>query len=291
MSCRRITKCRKGEAMKAGIIRKAIPIAVIFIGVIIGAVPICGMLINQNTCETIIDDYDSTVNNMPYSEIEKAKESARLYNDTGKPSYYNALGINDVIGYIDIPDIDVYLPIYEGTDEKTLESGIGHLEKTSLPIGGKGTHCVLTGHSGLTTKTLFSNLDKLEIGDKFYLNTLDEKLCYEVFNTVTAEPADATKYIKQDSENDLVTLVTCTPVGINTHRLLVQGKRVYEEEAVKETVAVSSEEQNTSIPSGQTDNSEYSLSPFLLLLFVFPAAAIAFVFICFLKRRKNNIPK
>lgn len=204
-----------------------IPIIFIIIGLIIGAIPICGMLLNQTASSDVIKEYEETVDNMTDEEIKDKKDTAQLFNDTGSPAYYNALGINDVISYIEIPKINVYLPIYEGTDEATLESGIGHLEGTSLPVGGKGTHCVLTGHSGLTTKTMFSDLQELETGDKFYLHTLDEALCYEVFNIITILPNEAQEYLSVNTD-DLVTLITCTPIGVNTHRLLVQGRRIYE---------------------------------------------------------------
>lgn len=129
------------------------------------------------------------------------------------------------MGYVEIPKISVNLPIYHGTGENSLSRGIGHLLGSSLPVGGLGTHCVLTGHSGLSGQKMFSDLNQLKIGDVFYLKTLDETLAYMVLNISTVLPEDTSK-LSIDSAQDTVTLVTCTPYGVNTHRLLVQGQRI-----------------------------------------------------------------
>ena len=128
------------------------------------------------------------------------------------------------MGYVQIPKIDVELPIYHGTSEETLDRGIGHLMGSSLPIGGVGTHCVLTGHSGLAGNRMFSDLDQLKKGDVFYLKVLDETLAYAVLEIDTVLPED-TSQLAIDSVRDTVTLVTCTPFGVNTHRLLIHGER------------------------------------------------------------------
>lgn len=129
------------------------------------------------------------------------------------------------MGYIGIPAIDVDLPIYHYTSDDVLTVGIGHLENSSLPVGGESTHCLLTGHSGLAKAKLFTDLEKLELGDKFYIKTLNEVLCYEVDSILTVEPYD-TSALQIIEGRDLVTLITCTPHGINSHRLLVRGTRV-----------------------------------------------------------------
>lgn len=130
-----------------------------------------------------------------------------------------------VMGYIVIPAIDVNLPIYHYTSDDVLTVDIGHIENSSLPVGGESTHCLLTGHSALATAKLFTDLDKLELSDKFYIKTLNETLCYEVDSILTVLPYD-TSALQIIEGRDLVTLITCTPYGINSHRLLVRGTRV-----------------------------------------------------------------
>ena len=132
---------------------------------------------------------------------------------------------NNMMGYIEIPKIDVKLPIYHGIDERVLQNGVGHMHGTSLPIGGKNTHSVLTGHRGLPSKLLFTDLNQLEIGDRFYITVLDQKLAYMVENIKTVLPEE-TDSLKLHPKRDYCTLITCTPYSINSHRLLVRGTRV-----------------------------------------------------------------
>lgn len=141
---------------------------------------------------------------------------------------YNAILTTDQTGMmarIKIPSIDVDLPVYHGTSDATLARGIGHLEGTSLPVGGAGTHAVLTGHRGLATATLFTNLNKVGVGDTFTIEVLDEVLTYRVFDTKVVDP-DQTESLRPVADRDLVTLVTCTPLGINSQRILVTGERI-----------------------------------------------------------------
>lgn len=147
--------------------------------------------------------------------------------------YYNILNINDsgVMGYIDIPVIGVYLPIFHGTAAETLEAGVGHLEGSSFPVGGASTHAVLTGHTGLSSAKLFTDLIAMEVGDYFCIHILNELLFYRVDQILVVEPED-TSALHIISDMDYVTLVTCTPYGINTHRLLVRGVRVPDEEGL-----------------------------------------------------------
>lgn len=152
--------------------------------------------------------------------------------DSAYDSLLNPSG-NGIMGYISIPKIDVYLPIYHGTGDEALSSGIGHLYGTSLPVGGEGTHTVLAGHRGLPSAALFTDLDWLEEGDVFYLYILDDVLAYEVYEIKTVEPSD-TSSLAIVPGADLVTLVTCTPYGVNTHRLLVHGRRTEYTETVEE---------------------------------------------------------
>jgi sortase A len=129
------------------------------------------------------------------------------------------------MGYIEIPSINCVLPIYHGTSDATLQSGVGHLAGSSLPVGGESTHCVLSGHRGLPSAKLFTNLDQLSVGDVFYLRTLDETLTYEVDQILIVEPDDVSA-LGIEEGMDYCTLVTCTPYGVNTHRLLVRGHRI-----------------------------------------------------------------
>jgi sortase A len=148
------------------------------------------------------------------------------------------LGNNSVMGYIEIPKIGVTLPIYHGTDEAVLQVAVGHLEWTSLPVGGESSHCVVSGHRGLPSAKLFTNLDKLQTGDTFQMCVLDEVLTYEVDQIRIVEPHQ-TDDLRIAEGEDLCTLVTCTPYGINSHRLLVRGHRI--ENAEKSTIRVTSD--------------------------------------------------
>ncbi|MBE6984469.1 MAG: class C sortase [Ruminococcaceae bacterium] len=156
--------------------------------------------------------------------------------DDFRANYRKQLDIsgNGIMGYIEIPDIGCSLPIYHGTDDSVLQIAVGHLEGTSLPAGGLGSHCVLSGHRGLPSADLFTDIDKLAPGDVFTLNVLDQTLTYEVFEILTVLPHELDA-LKIESDRDLCTLVTCTPYGINTHRLLVKAQRI---ENAEETVLV-----------------------------------------------------
>ena len=158
-----------------------------------------------------------------------------------KAEYESLLDISGqgVMGYIEIPEIDVSLPIYHGTEDPVLQVAVGHLEWTSLPVGGESTHCVLSGHRGLPSAKLFTDLDKLREGDTFLLRVLDEILTYEVDQILIVEPQD-TAALEIVEGQDYCTLVTCTPYGINTHRLLVRGHRIDNIEGVK-TVRVTAD--------------------------------------------------
>ena len=154
-------------------------------------------------------------NNTQPLDGDRKEEYERLLDVSG-------LGI---MGYIEIPCIDCSLPIYHGADESVLQVAVGHMEWSSLPVGGESTHCVLSGHRGLPSAKLFTNLDKLQPGDTFILRVLDETLTYEVDQILIVEPQE-TGSLRIEEGKDYCTLVTCTPYGINTHRLLVRGHRV-----------------------------------------------------------------
>lgn len=187
-----------------------------------------------------ISDYADQVANLDQETHQKLWKAAKRYNKnlakTGnhfvltedeQKEYEKQLNVSGtgIIGYIEIPAIKCSLPIYHGTDEAVLEIAIGHIAGTSLPVGGKGTHCVLSGHRGLPSAKLFTDLDQLTEGDLFMIRVLDKTLTYEVDQIRIVEPQDTSDLAIEEGK-DLCTLVTCTPYGINSHRLLVRGHRV-----------------------------------------------------------------
>lgn len=155
---------------------------------------------------------------LPYAQYDQLEDE-----------YYSVLDVagNGIIGYVDIPKIDVELPIYHGTSEQVLNMAVGHLEGSSLPIGGESRHAVLSAHRGLPSAKLFTDLDKMEVGDTFTITVLNQVLTYEVDQILIVEPAQLESLNVVDGE-DYCTLLTCTPYGINTHRLLVRGHRIGE---------------------------------------------------------------
>ena len=169
-----------------------------------------------------------------YNRSLVGRENAYLLDDSQKAEYERLLDVSGmgIMGYIEIPSINVSLPIYHGTEESVLQVAVGHLEWTSLPVGGESTHCVLSGHRGLPSAKLFTDLDRLVVGDRFRLGVLDQVLTYEVDQIFIVEPQDTEALLIEEGK-DLCTLVTCTPYGINTHRLLVRGHRVETEKDAK----------------------------------------------------------
>ena len=162
-----------------------------------------------------------------YNRSLTERGNAYVLSEEQKEAYEKLLDVSGlgVMGYIEIPEIDVSLPVYHGTEESVLQIAVGHLEWSSLPVGGESTHCVLSGHRGLPSAKLFTNLDKLTEGDIFLLRVLDEVLTYEVDQILIVEPQE-TGALRIEEGKDYCTLVTCTPYGINTHRLLVRGHRI-----------------------------------------------------------------
>ena len=169
-----------------------------------------------------------------YNRNLRKRDNIFLLSDTQKAQYDELLNIggNGVMGYIEIPAIGVSLPVYHGTDEAVLQIAIGHLEWTSLPVGGESSHCVVSGHRGLPSAKLFTNLDQLQVGDTFLFRILDETLTYEVDQIKIVLPNETDDLLIQDGK-DLCTLVTCTPYGVNSHRMLVRGHRVENAEIAK----------------------------------------------------------
>ena len=168
--------------------------------------------------------------------LRQKTENAFLIPEEQLAEYEQLLDVTGlgIMGYIEIPSIDVSLPIYHGTSDTVLQIAVGHLDWTSLPVGGESTHCVLSGHRGLPSAKLFTNLDKLAVGDTFLMQVLDEVLTYEVDQILIVEP-DETQALMIEEGKDYCTLVTCTPYGVNSHRLLVRGHRI---ETVQEAQAI-----------------------------------------------------
>ena len=169
-----------------------------------------------------------------YNQSLLTRSNTYLLSDEQKAEYDRLLDVSGlgVMGYIEIPEIDLSLPIYHGTGESFLQIAVGHLEWSSLPVGGESTHCVLSGHRGLPSAKLFTNLDKLQEGDTFLLRILNEVLTYEVDQILIVEPQE-TSALQIEEGKDYCTLVTCTPYGINTHRILVRGHRIENAEEAK----------------------------------------------------------
>ena len=194
-----------------------------------------------------IASYEEQVANIDDAQYEELWDAAQDYNqsllhrpndfllsDEQQEIYKSLLdfGGNGIMGYIEIPMIDVMLPIYHGTKESVLQIAVGHLDWTSLPVGGAGSHCVLSGHRGLPSARLFTDLDKLKVGDVFMLHVLNEILTYEIDQILIVEPQDTDPLLIEPGK-DLCTMITCTPYGINSHRMLVRGHRIESQEEAK----------------------------------------------------------
>lgn len=245
---------------------------------------------NQYQQNRIIQDYSETVENQSGEELEKIRRKAEQYNRNlledeviidpfdqvvykkVNVEYYETLNPqnNGVMGRVRIPAIDVSLPIYHGTSEEVLQKAVGHLEQTSLPVGGEGTHAVLSGHRGLSSAELFTNLDQVKEGDVFYLDILGETLAYQVDKIRVVEPHQL-EDLAIISGEDHVTLVTCTPYSINSHRLLVRGSRIPYEEIKEEKKQEVQEETG------------YDIKPYIAA-----GLAAVLILIVFMIRRKNG---
>ena len=227
--------------MKRNIVRNILAALIFLIGLGVLFYPVGSDLWNQYRQNQLAEDYEQTVRQLTPEDYSKWRNAAKKYNkqlqwqaydafsgtdlDKDDP-YWSLLNVNNdgVMGYLEIPKISVRLAIYHGTSEKVLEQGVGHLVGTSLPVGGKGTHSVLSAHCGLPTALLFTNLDQMQKGDLFYLHVLGDTLAYEVDQILVVEPDDISA-LEPVAGKDYVTLLTCTPYGVNTHRLLVRGHR------------------------------------------------------------------
>lgn len=224
--------------------------------------PIISSRYNQAHQAQIQTSYQEVLEQTDIAELDRVRKQAIAYNAAITPGtmgeayspnamlaaskdYVNQLDVNGngIMGYVTIPKIQVDLPIYHGTESETLDKGAGHLLGSSLPVGGESTHAILSGHSGMASQKMFTDLEQLREGDVFYLHVLDEVLAYQVKAILTVQPHD-TAFLGVVPGEDLCTLVTCTPTGVNTHRLLVRGTRIPYEQAqeVGESIASQGEE-------------------------------------------------
>ena len=214
-------------------------ILVFLVGLSVMLYPTVSDAVNRAHQTRAVVDYEHSVQGMEEKDytawFQKAEEynallasdPEALYRPDTLPDYASTLDVTGtgIMGYLSIPRLNVSLPIYHGTGESVLQIAVGHLEGSSFPIGGKSTHAVLSAHRGLPSAKLFTNLDQLREGDTFTLRALDEVLCYEVDQIRVVEPQDTDALLPEPGQ-DLCTLVTCTPYGVNTHRLLVRGHRI-----------------------------------------------------------------
>ena len=274
-------------------------IIVILLGASAAAYPLIASINNEHTQSLVQTEYEEKLQQLDTSEIDAALAAAREYNKTistvqiedvdkikaDLPPYEDLLNLanNGIMGYIEIPAINIDLPIYHGTTGAAMEKGAGHMEGTSLPVGGIGTHAVISAHSGMASAKLFTDLDKLKLGDMFFITVCNQKLAYEVDNIAVVEPTDI-DLIRIDTQQDYVTLLTCTPYGVNTHRLLVRGHRV---EMAEEAIA---EVEEKAKPEGSTWIEKYEQG-ILIGIAIFLGLLLIALLVYFIKRRKDKKEK
>ncbi|HEL2685464.1 TPA: class C sortase [Streptococcus suis] len=227
---------------KKGLSKQTILLKLIFVfGLLITVYPLISQFYYRYESDREVESFYEQAQQLPSEEVSKRLEKARAYNQTLDPSkmqdpyseeekagiaeYARMLEVKEKIGFVEIPKINERIAIYAGTTEDVLQKGAGHLEGSSLPVGGESTHTVISAHRGLPNASLFTNLDRLKIGDQFYIHNIAETLAYEVDQILVVEPSDFDPVMVQSGE-DYATLLTCTPYMINSHRLLVRGHRV-----------------------------------------------------------------
>ena len=277
-------------------IRVIFCVIIFMTGLGIASYPFISNMVAQRHASQVGKDYETNVEEMDEEKIDAMKEAAKKYNEQLSnvvsvddenenneqgESYADLLNIGESLGYITIPKIDVNLPIYNGTSQDVLSKGVGHMEQSSYPLGGESTHCVLTGHRGLPSAVLFTDLDKLEIGDEFYLHVLDEILAYKVDQIKVVEPNESGDLEIIDGK-DYCTLVTCTPYAINSHRLLVRGERTeYKGEQDKQT--------KNQMQTGALTKRIVDVWPWLLGAFLVAVLIESGIFFSILKRKKQDM--
>lgn len=277
-------------------IRVIFCVIIFMTGLGIASYPFISNMVAQQHASQVVRDYETNVEEMDEEKIDAMKEAAKKYNEQLSnvvsvddenenneqgESYADLLNIGESLGYITIPKINVNLPIYNGTSQDVLSKGVGHMEQSSYPLGGESTHCVLTGHRGLPSAVLFTDLDKLEIGDEFYLHVLDEILAYKVDQIKVVEPNESGDLEIIDGK-DYCTLVTCTPYAINSHRLLVRGERTeYKGEQDKQT--------KNQMQTGALTKRIVDVWPWLLGAFLVAVLIESGIFFSILKRKKQDM--
>ena len=266
-----------------------IPMILLGLGLLL--YPFISNRISVGHYQKVIQTYDKKVSEETRDANNKLLMDAREYNRSlsfgevvdvfqnpevkNSDRYLSILNINDngMMGYISIPKIDVRIPIYHGTTSDVLQKGVGHLEGSSFPVGGESTHAILSAHRGLPSSKLFTDLDQLKKGDIFYIYILDQVLAYQVDQVLVTEPSE-TDALRIVDGKDYITLVTCTPYAINTHRLLVRGERIEYNEQVEKDIEV-----------------DYALSTADIVLYISLVIALLLIvvaIICFIKSRKNR---
>lgn len=253
--------------------------------------PIISNYVNQKYASKIYTEYEEMIQNVDDTSLKDARRLAEQYNNALAPvsayeqeslseasQNYDTLlnmGGNGIMGYVEIPSIQVNLPIYHGTDSETLERGIGHLLGSSLPIGGASTHSVLSGHSGLAGQKMFTDLLQVKEGDIFYLHVLGETLAYQIVSLNTVLPYD-TSLLGITPGADLCTLITCTPLAVNTHRLLVTGERIPYESA--QEIQAEMQQETTEVESAWEQEYLHGLyiALAIVLLLMIICCAVAF---------------
>ncbi len=273
------------ELLMKRIIIRSLPFAALFIGLFLLLYPTVSEYINALHQSKAIQAYNEITASMSSEDKDKMLEAAREYNSRVASAenpiiepekiqgYYDTLDITGtgIMGYLTIEKIKVELPVYHSVDDNVLQVAAGHLPGTSLPVGGKGTHAVMSGHRGLPSARLFTDLDKMELGDIFYITVMSDVITYQVDQIKTVKPYDI-EDLKIDPEKDYCTLFTCTPYGINSHRLLVRGVRVETKEEYKVYVA----------------NDVFIISPFIVAPIIATPILLVLLILLMIKGSRKN---
>ena len=291
-----------GISTKKKVITICVAVLAFLIALGITVYPLISTWYNERHQAQVHIHYQEKVEQVDNTKLIEAKELAVAYNQTILPGaqdedsfsnealqsavedYTGLLNLagDGIMGYVEIPKIGVSLPIYHGTNNSTLERGVGHLLGSSLPVGGASTHSVLTAHSGMASQKMFSDLDRMKIGDVFYLDVLGERLAYQVDQIKTVLPYDTT-YLQTEIGSDFCTLVTCTPFGVNTHRLLVRGTRIPYEEAE----VIVEEKLETEEPVKSTWEQQY-LQGIIIGVSAVVILGLGIMVFCIVRRRRNG---
>ncbi len=281
----------------------------LLVGIAVLFYPALNNVIFVSQQNKVINNYNESLKELESEVIDNMKQEAKKYNDTlskaassaiiydsdavsGNPPYSEIMALNnEQIGYLVIPKISLNQPIFHSTEDEVLEKGIGHMENTSFPIGGESTHAVLSGHSGIPGMMLFTDLEDVEIGDKFYIKALDETIAYEIDQIKTVLPNDVSE-IQIVNGEDYVTLLTCTPYGVNTHRLLVRGTRVpYNGEIDEEEKPTEEKPVVEASPDEQKEDLRTYSMKFILYYVITPAIISCIMIALFVIIRKKRKAK